>query len=64
MSTSLLQIPHCARERGNKTVPRELVVVKYILPTLGFRQHKHLFSKITLQWVISPGGVCTLAGFK
>lgn len=64
MSMSLLQIPHHAQERGSKAVPRELLVVKYILPTLGFRQHKHLFFKTTLEWVISPGWVSMLAGFK
>lgn len=64
MSVSLLQIPHRAQERGNKAAPRELVLVKYILPTPCFRQHKHLLFKTTLQWVISPGWVCSWQGLS
>ena len=63
MSMPLLQLPHRARERGNKAVPRGLVVAKYSLPTLCFRQHKHLFLKTTLQWVISSGLSLYTGGF-
>lgn len=64
MSMPLLQLPHRARERGNKAVlGTGLVVAKYTLPTLCFRQHKHLFLKTTLQWVISSGLSLYTGGF-
>lgn len=40
-----------------------LVGTKYILPTLCFRQHKHLFVKTTLQWIIYSGLSLYTGGF-